>query len=233
LNLPVEMIILEGVRRRDEWIRCRDVIPDETWVPSVVRAIDMEQLGEIELGILREIDGKNSIEQIALANRLAFFHVMMFVYQGMNHDLFEVREPGDEITAIPGFSKGSWSTLLHQVEELVGEGNLLAAYRRLAEIRDKYGGNHEANEQVECVQDKIADAVETLNLSNSAVLKLAIPPSEITSLTCSPQEGFLLSRINGSYSLGEILKVVPGSELENKLLVNNLVQRGVVRPEET
>ncbi len=232
LNLPVEMIILEGVRRKDEWARCRSAIPDETWIPSVVRAVDMEQLGEIEHGILREIDGVNSIEKIALANRLAFFHVMMFVYQGMNHDLFEVKAPGDEVVPIPGFSKGSWMALLHQVEELVGEGNLLAAFRRLGEIREKYGNDSEAKQQVESVQRKIADAVSTLNLNDSAVLKLAIPPSEITSLTCSPQEGFLLSRINGSYSLGEILKVVPGSNLENKLLVNNLVQRGVVRPEE-
>jgi hypothetical protein len=114
----------------------------------------------------------------------------------------------------------------------VGEGNLLAAFRRLGEIREKYGGDREAKQQVESAHGKIADAVRTLNLNDSAVLKLAIPPSEITSLTCSPQEGFLLSRINGSYSLGEILKVVPGSDLENKLLVNNLVQRGVVRPEE-
>jgi hypothetical protein len=225
------MIILEGVRRRDEWARCKTVVPDESWIPTVVRAVDMEQLGEIEHGILREIDGVNSIEKIALANRLAFFHVMMFVYQGMNHDLFEVKAPGDEVVPIPGFSKGSWITMLHQVEELVGEGNL-AAFRRLGETREKYGNDSEAKQQVESVQRKIADAVGTLNLSDSAVLKLAIPPSEITSLTCSPQEGFLLSRINGSYSLGEILKVVPGSNLENKLLVNNLVQRGVVRPEE-
>jgi hypothetical protein len=29
--------------------------------------------------------------------------------------------------------------------------------------------------------------------------------------------------------LGEILKMIPGSELENKLLLNNLMLRGVVR----
>lgn len=232
LNLPVEMIILEGVRRKDEWIRCKGVIPNETWVPSLVRAVDMEQLGDIELGILREINGENSIEKIALANRLAFFHVMMFVYQGMNHNLFEVRASNDEVVPIPGFSKGAWMALLHQVEELVGEGNLLAAFRRLGEIREKYAGNREALEQVASVQRKIEDSVRALRLNDSAVLKLAIPTSELTSLSCSPQEGFLLSRINGSYSLGEILKVVPGSEIENKLLVNNLLQRGVVRHEE-
>jgi hypothetical protein len=229
LNLPVEMIVLEGVRRKDEWARCTEHIPDETWIPKVVHAVDVEQLGEIELNILREINDQNSIERIALANRLAFFHVLMFVYQGMTHGLFEVRPPGDEIVSIPGFAKGSWMTLIHQVEEMMGEGDLLAAFQRLGEIRDKYATEPEVTEQAESIQQKLEDAARELKLTDSAVLALAIPSSELTSLTCSPQEGFLLSRINGSYSLGEILKMIPGSELENKLLLNDLMQRGVVR----
>jgi hypothetical protein len=229
LNLPVEMIVLEGVRRKDEWARCRDQIPDETWIPKVVHAVDVEQLGEIELNILREINDENSIEQIALSNQLAFFHVLMFVYQGMTHGLFEVRAPGDEITAIPGFAKGSWMTMIHQVEEIMGDGDLLAAFQRLGEIREKYATEPEVTEQADRIQRKLEDAARELKLTNSAVLSLAIPPTELTSLSCSPQEGFLLSRINGAYSLGEILKMIPGSELENKLLLNNLMLRGVVR----
>lgn len=229
LNLPVEMITLEGVRRKDEWTRCREVIPSETWIPRLLNPVDTDQLGEIELGILNEIDGKNSIEAIALTNRLAFFHVLMFVFQGMTHNLFEVRAPGEEVFPIPGFSKGAWMTLLAQVEEMMGEGNLLEAYRRLGEIREKYADDREVAVQAESIRVKIEDAARDLHLTETAVLALAIPPSELTSLSCSPQEGFLLSRINGAYSLGEILKMIPGSELENVLLVNNLIQRGVVR----
>jgi hypothetical protein len=232
LNLPVEMIVMEGVRRKDEWLRCREMIPDENWIPQVVHAVDVGELGEIEINILREIDGKNSIERIALKNQLAFFHVQMFVFQGMSHDLFTVLPPGEEAAPIPGFSKGSWMVLLSQIEEMVGEGDLLAAFHRLSEIRDKYADNQEVVEQANAVQGKISDAATALQLADTAVLELAIPSSELTSLTCSPQEGFLLSRINGTYSLGQILKMIPGSELENKLLVNDLLQRGVVRHSE-
>jgi hypothetical protein len=232
LNLPVEMIILEGVRRMDEWARCHELIPNESWIPSLVRAVDVEQLGEIELNILREINGQNSIERIALTNRMASFHVLMFIYQGMTHDLFEIRPPEDDITAIPGFSKGTWMTMIHQVEEKVGEGDLLAAFHRLAEIRNKFADQPEVGEQADLVQEKITEAAKMLHLTDNAVLKLAVPASELTSLSCSPQEGFLLSRIDGSYCLGEILKMIPGSELENRLLVNNLVLKGVVRHED-
>jgi len=229
LNLPVEAVILEGVRRKDEWARIREQIPDPTWIPTVIHAVDVEQLGEAELGILREINGKNSIEVIALTNRIACFHVMMFVYQGMTHNLFAVHEPGDITAPIPGFSRASWIMLFQQVEEILGEGDVLAAYQRLAEIRDKYAGHRGVKEHAGEVQLKIEEAVTSLDMADSAVLELAIPSSELTSLTCSPQEGFLLSRINGAYCLGEILKMIPGSELENKLLLHGLLTRGVLR----
>jgi len=234
LNLPVEMITLEGVRRMDEWARCRDSIPDENWVPKVVRAVNVQELGETELSILREINGENSIEQIALSCRLAFFHVLMFVFQGMRHGLFEVGAPdGSGPAPIPGFSEGAWRTLVRQVEEVLSEGDLLAAYQRLGEIREKYADQREVTELATIVQGKIEAAVNKLNLTESAVLELAIPTSELTSLQCSPQEGFLLSRINGACSLGEILKMIPGSDIENRLLLHAFMERGVVRRGET
>ena len=229
LKLPVDMITLEGVRRMDEWERCHDLIPGPTWIPSVARAIDVEQLGETELGILREINGENSIEGIALINRIAQFHVMMFVFQGMAHDLFEICEPGDEIVPIPGCARSLWLSQLHQVEEIIGEGDLLAAYKLLLEIDEKYSDQTGASKHIDGVLRKIEAAARRLELAEASVLELAIPPTELTSLSCSPQEGFLLSRIDGAFSLGEILKMIPGSALENKLLLHALLERGVVR----
>jgi len=229
LNLPVDAIIFEGVRRKDEWTRFCELIPDPSWIPTVVRAVDVEQLAETELGILREINGENNIEQIALTNRLACFHVMMFVYQGLAQDLFKVHASGDMTAPIPGFSKASWMMLFHQVEEILGEGDILSAYQRLSEIRDKYSDHRGVTEHLGLVEHKIEEAARNLNMVDSAVLELAIPSSELTSLSCSPQEGFLLSRINGAYSLGEILSMIPGSELENKLVLHDLLERGVLR----
>ena len=119
--------------------------------------------------------------------------------------------------------------LFRKIEESLGAGNVLEAYQRLAEIREKYADHNGVNDHVDLVQGKIEKAVTGLDMADSTVLELAIPKTELTSLSCSPQEGFLLSRINGSYSLGEILSMIPGSELENKLLLHGLIERGVLR----
>lgn len=229
LNLPVDMIILEGVRRRDEWIRCAEEIEDVTWVPKLVRAIDVKQIGQTELGILREIDGRNSIERIALSCRIATFHVTYFVFQGLTHGLFEVRPPDEGESEIPGFSSRAWRTLIHEAELLLEGGDLGGAYQRLGSIRDKYGGHREVAELASGLENTIRHAVDGLDLDDSVVLKLAIRPDELTKIQCTPQEGFLLSRINGVYKLGEILSMVPGSDLDKRVMVASLVRREIVR----
>ena len=188
-----------------------------------------EQLGEIELGILREIDGKNSIEHIALNCRIATFHVLLFVFQGLKHELFIIRPPDEGESEIPGFSSRAWRTLIHEAELLLEGGDLGGAYQRLGDIRDKYGGHREVGELATGLEGTIKKMVDSLDLDDSVVLKLAIPPSELTTVQCTPEEGFLLSRINGIYKLGEILTIVPGRELDKRVMVASLVRREIVK----
>jgi hypothetical protein len=74
----------------------------------------------------------------------------------------------------------------------------------------------------------LAYQLERRSLSQNAVLELAVSVSELQMQSFSPQEGFLLSRINGIYTLGEILAMVPGSALENRVMIANLHDRGIV-----
>jgi hypothetical protein len=230
LHTAVDMLILEGVRRQDEWTRCRESIPDPRWSPKLVRAVDVQELGQTELMILREINGANSIEDIALACRLALFHVLLFVYQGMTHGLFELLPPpSDEQTPIPGFSEVSWRTLIRNAEIAIESGDLRKGFERLVALRDKYSNRREVSEQLVGLEKMLSVQLDRRQLSDSAVLELAMTPAKLTEQSFSPQEGYLLSRINGVYSLGEILKMLPGSRLESRLMVEGLIQREVIR----
>jgi hypothetical protein len=85
------------------------------------------------------------------------------------------------------------------------------------------------SEQVALLERKIGKELEDRKLFDSAVPRLAVPPAELTRQSFSPQEGFLLSRINGTYTIGAILKVLPGSELENRLMLHELIERSIVQ----
>jgi hypothetical protein len=230
LNVPVDTLILEGVRRRDEWERCREAIDDVSWIPKVVRAVDVHDLGESELAILREINGSNSIEDIALACRIPLFHALLFVYQGHAHGLFALLPPeSDAERAIPGFSSSSWRLLVKQTEKLIADGDLAAAHAQIEGLRQKYGDKREVKEHANALEDSVRNRLDEASISDGSVLELAIPAARLTTLPCSPQEGFLLSRVNGSYTVAEIVRMMPGTPLEVRLTIDALMRRDVLR----
>ncbi len=230
LSLPLDMISLEGVRRRDEWIRVRELVPDETWRPKVVRAVDVRQMGPTELGILREINGTNSIEQIALACRLALFHVYQFVYHGVLHELFQLLPPPSGVErVIPGYTQSAWRLRLKDADKALAEGDLIGARRIALEIGERFPDSREAQDAARHLEHRLQQALEQRRLADSTVLELAIPVSQLTTLTCTPQEGFLLSRINGRYTVAEVLTMAPGSALDNRLMMDGFLQRKIIR----
>jgi len=230
LGLPVDMLSLEGVRRRDEWLRIREAIPDPEYIPNLVRAVDVKQMGPVELGILREINGSSTIEDIALECRVALFHVLHFVFQGVSQGLFMlIGRADDQDKVIPGFSQGSWRMVLKEIDKSIEQGNLLDAHLKTITLREKHSSVREAQEMATGYEQQIAQELDEHNVTADAVPELAIPLAQLTTIECSPEEGFLLSRINGAYSLAEILQMVPGSDMEIRLRLDALLRRNVVR----
>jgi hypothetical protein len=228
-DVTVDTLILEGIRRLDEMARIVTRIPSASWVPRLVRAVEVRQMGESELTILREINGRNSIEDIALACRLGTFAILEYVFQGVEAGLIAVAAPEHERTEIPGFSKGAWKLLLKKANELARRGELRAAYLQLVELRSRFGADHASSDEAEKTEAELERQLVERQLTLTAVVELAIPMADLTTMGFSPEEGFLLSRVNGLYSLGEISTLVPGSQLELRLTVDALIRRGVLR----
>jgi len=231
LELPVDTLILEGVRRKDEWDRIRATIPADDWIPKLVRAVDIKALGPTELAFLREINGTNSLERIALNCRTPVFSIANFVYLGLKQGLFELLPPNAEhdVQGIPGFSQGSWRVVLKAGERELENGNLSGAYEAVKKLRDTYPDQREIAELATALERKIETEVKGWKIAEGAIPELGMDPGELAKLSCSPMEGFLLSRVNGSYTLGEVLKLLPVSKLEGLLLAGALVDRGVLR----
>ena len=230
LDLAVDSLTLEGVRRTDELARIRPVIPNGKWIPRLARAVEGGELGRSAGKLLPLVDGVTSIERIALAARVSEFEVLQMVFHGLQKGIFELFPPSDHgEESIPGFSKGSWRVLLKKGEAELDRGDLLRAYESVRSLRSKYGSRREIQELTTALEGRIRRAVEGRGPEDGVVLELAIPQARVQEMPFSPEEGFLLSRINGSYNLAEILNIFPGSGLEGRLLVDALLHRGVIR----
>ena len=233
LNLQVDVLVMEGVRRKDEIERIRPVIPASSWIPRVVKPFDESQLSPMDRVMAREIDGEKSIEKIALTARVAEFAVMELIFEGVKLGFFEVHPPSEEEQSIPGFSKHSWRVLLKKGEDELAQGDLLKAYESLEELRKKYEDHQEIQQLATALEGRIKEALESRRIDGKAVLELARPASELTQMPFGPLEGFVISRVNGIYTLGEILTQLPCSHVQGELLIDALIRDGVLAVKKT
>ncbi len=234
LALSVDHFIFEGARHADERRRMSDRIPDAFHVPRVLRAIDVSKLEDAARTIVGAIDGRRNIEQVALACRMTDFDVLGFVYQGLNAGAFELRPPGGASPEpIPGAVRSTWQDVVREAENSLSLGDLLEGYRHVHRLREKFGAVAAANEAATAIESEIEREVARTPLAATVILELAVPLHEVARLNCSPDEGFVLSRINGVYTLPQILNQLPGARLFNLVVIHNLLQRGVIKLRES
>jgi hypothetical protein len=228
-EIPIDMLILEGIRRKDEWTRMAEVVTDGSWIPRLLRAVDLKDMEEPDLSIIREINGSRSLEEIALASRLGVYTVVEYVVQGIEAGVFAAEPPEAERSEIPGYSASAWKLVLGKAKELLDVDELRASYDQLRKLRSQFPSDQEVLNQVAAVEAHIRDSLSAKGINGKAILELAISMSELTSITCSPEEGFLLSRVNGTYPIDELCMMMPGAEIEVYLLVDAMLNREVLR----
>ena len=233
LQLPVDQFILEGARQLDERRRIASVIPDSGHIPRVVQPIDETRLTPAGAAVLAQIDGIKSIEEVALACRMPEFPVLSFVYQGIQNGVFELLPPTTPPRQIPGFFRSNWRDRLLEAESSLALGDALEAYRKILEVRERYSNIPKALAAAAELEREILKEVDKLPIATTTILELALAPKDIVQLKCAPEEGFVLSRVNGRYTLSQILALLPGGKLYNQLIIHNLIQRGVLKLRES
>ena len=232
LNLSVDALIMEGVRRKDEWERMRENIPSIDWIPRLKRAIDVHQLGPVEVEIIRQISGQKSIEYIALSCRLSPFFVAQFIYKGLPQDIFTLLPPSGAPKTIPGMASAGWRIKLREAEKATESGHFHEALRIARALQKDFIDTREALEFSKALEKQLEGILDELGVKGDAIPELAIPLSELTSLNCNPDEGFLLSRINGIYTVDAILKMLPGLPENNRMVLAELVEKKILRLKE-
>ncbi|MGD1146882.1 MAG: DUF4388 domain-containing protein [Thermoanaerobaculaceae bacterium] len=233
LQLTVDQFILEGARQLDERKHISSVIPDTGCIPRVTQPIDETRLTPAGAAVLAQIDGSRSIEEIALACRMSQFPVLSFVYQGVQNGVFELLPPAVPPRRIPGFYRSTWRDRILEAESSMALGDTLEAYRKVLEVRERYSNIPKALAAADELEKEIVKEVEKLPVGSSTILELALAPKDIVQLKCAPEEGFVLSRVNGRYTVNQILTLLPGGKLYNQLIIYNLVQRGVLQLRES
>jgi hypothetical protein len=232
LALDLTSIILEGLHRYDEWKRIRELVPDGSVVPMITRPLNLDELAERERLIVPHIDGQRSIEEITLQTHNAEFAVARFVYESLTSGAMVLVEAVPRRAAAVVAGSGSVET---EVEHFLQRGKASlkedpqAAYRMFKVASDLAPADGRAAEAVRDAEREVRTALEKDGVTGEKVPELAIAIPELTQRIFSPQEGFVLSRINGQWDVKSVMKISPIKELEVLMIFQRLWKDGVIR----
>ena len=220
INLNVTTVILEGVRRVDEWKRIRSVIPDGTYIPvvNVENVIDAMPLSTNLTKLLRAANGQKSVSDITMEFRSSNFVVFKNLFECHQNGLVRFRQP-------PRMEQETIEEEVARKMERTLQVSLLDAYTIGETFLDKYPSSTSVQERMDQLQQKAADV--TRRGIGVPILNISI--NELTEVRLTPEEGFLVSRINEKWDINAIIKISPIPENKAKIIFAELLLKGIIR----
>ena len=234
LSLSVTAVVLEGHQRVDEWKQIRARIPNSSAVPVATRELRTEQSDPGVDKILALVDDDRTIQEIALQTHSGEFHVCRVLYEQIRVGALKIVRPRQlkaEAPPAPPPQKVNdeiidVDALLRVAEQHIENREFARAIRHLKAAQNLEPDSKHIKQTVEAAEQRIVVAIRQDGIDMKAVPLLNCDPTSLDSLDISPQQGFILTRVNGTYDIQTILKITPVPPLEAQVLFWKLHQAG-------
>jgi hypothetical protein len=229
LSLDVTGIILEGLRRYDEWQQIRETLPSMQVVPRIVRPLAFDRLSDQQKLVVPYLNGQRSIEEIAVQTHNSEFVVARMIYAGIRDGSMAVhqRSIGVEIPLSPKDRSAEIDQLLRRGRQTFPE-DPEGAWRLFKTASDLDPSDARPREALRDSEDRLRERLVADGIERQRIPVLKVPLDRLTSFNFTPNEGFVLSRINGSWDVKSIVKISPIREMEVLLVLKKLLHDGVI-----
>ncbi|PIE03414.1 MAG: hypothetical protein CSA81_02270 [Acidobacteria bacterium] len=231
-DLDITHLILEGVRRSDEWTRIREVFPNEEVVLKLVlhNVIGSLPLSANEAMLLRLVDGKRNMKAIALEVRSNLFNVARAFFDLYQSELVEVGDYSQNYIETSGSEERDPArNQIHKIDKYIETGKLDRARREIERLRITHPNHPRLSSLDENCQEKVLETTAKKMINFAAVPNLNMAIDDITKLPLSPEEGFIISRINGIWDVQSIIKIAPFDETVSLKTFKKFLDDGVIK----
>lgn len=238
LAINVTHLVLEGTQRIDDWNRMNSQIPSNQGVPVAVAALTPEHPDDrIGKRILELVDDDRSIEEIALHAHTSSYQVCRVLFSQLEKSALKIVRPRaivppvvQEVASEKGEVEAD--TLVTSGERLMAEAAYEQGLRRLRAALSLDPDSQRTQKSIDSAEKAIARKLESEGLHLDAIPHAERGFEDLTELAITPQEGFILTRVNGSYDIQTILQISPVPQLEGLLTFWRLLQAGHIRLEQ-
>ena len=238
LQVDVTGLIMEGTRRVDEWNRIHTLIAHEALVPSLVKEVPDEELeDDAQRTVVNAVDGKRSLAEIVLESRSSSFNVASTIYHLTRQGYVKLEDPTivqeaakeEEPVPLDDFSEDDEIMSLIARAQQSLRGREYEKAQRLLKAAENLDPSHpRIRNAIKGAESAILSDLRGQGLQDAKVPRVSKPLEEITQMNFTPNEGFMLSRINGQWDLGSLIKISPIREPDAMLIFYKLWRDGVI-----
>lgn len=220
ISLEVTGIVLEGARRVDEWKVIRQTIKGEDAVLGPVSEViaDMLPLSPEDADVLFRLDEVKTIGQLMQELRRPEFILSKHMHEMIERGMLRVIDPG-------GHLNDATHAQLMKAKAFMEKEKLQEAQSELRRLLQQDPKILEASQMLEVVQHKLED----LNLDQEQILELALGMDELMQTHLESSEAFLATRVNGVWSIRDVIAVSPFPPEECLAIFAKLIRRGVLK----
>lgn len=224
-------VIMEGIYRIDELARYRQLIPSD----RTVLELGPEWTSTLEAGkevrqILYFVEKRMSVAEICYHMHASSFHVYAQLYdllsKGIARVVGEVPEPGDATAELADLPETP-DELLWAARGELDLDNTERALVIIHKVLQQEPKHSEAQSLLMLAEERFVTQFYQ-SFSPEAVPKVLIQIDSLTQEQISPQEGFLLSRINGEWDIQSVLSICPFREADSLRMIKTLLSNGII-----
>ena len=230
IRLKVEEVLLEGLRRYDELqvilraFSSGDFVLHRTAQPVPDRLVD----NPLVKRLLEVVDGRRTLTDICLEMHASEFKISRVAYELHRHGCLAVAQEPITDGGAPSSPRESSTELVAQAERRWAaqrHDEALDLLTRAVELRP---ADLELRARLDDVERDMLERAYRHALPPAHVVVLRKALEELTGERLSPQEVFLLSRVNGSWTVKDVITVSPLREIDAVRILRLLRERGVI-----
>jgi len=222
VDLEVTSVIMEGIRRIDEWQRMREVIPS---TESTFKALGQPE-DPIDHEVLLLCSEGKTVNEIAFAVRRTVFDTTVMLYEMHRRDLIEIDKTGtstDSVETVLRINRG-----LDEARKATDKGDFDAALKSYENVLKLDPLNQHAKKGLVISIDGRGRTRSLRLVPRDKVPRLLVSLMDLTKEKFDPREGFVISRVNGDWDVQSILKICPMPEDEAMLIFARLAERRII-----
>jgi hypothetical protein len=235
IRVEVTKVIMDGIYRIDEWERYRTVIPsDRTFfelIPGWTQSLS--DANPETRQVLFHVEKHLTAAEICYNMHTTLFHACALLFDLVDKGFIkvagEVPAPVEVSTDLSALNlPKTVPELLKLARAEIKENNAENALAIIHSALEQEAKNPEAQRLREEAEKKFMAQIYAGGLSPRAMPRILVTTEQLEHERLGPQEGFVLSRINGESDIESILSVCPFREADSLRMIKKLVDGGII-----